>query len=162
MTKLAVQRQTRPLLPELSQIFSGFPAFPNYPTLAGLRPLFDSHLMRVEDELLDDHYEVRAELPGVDPADIDVTLHAGQLTIKAARTAKASDGASGKGHSEFLYGSFTRSVPLPAGAVEDGVTAGYGAGILTVSIPVCTDQPAEKRVEVQSTDSDVAVQPTTE
>ena len=53
MNKPAVQRQSRPLLPELSELFNGFPTFANLPALASLRPL----------------YEVRAELPGVDPTD---------------------------------------------------------------------------------------------
>ena len=62
MTKLAVQRQSRPLLPELSELFSGFAPF------AGLRPFFDNHLIRLEEETKDGRYEVRAELPGLDPA----------------------------------------------------------------------------------------------
>ena len=61
MNKLAVQRQSRPLLPELSQLFTGLPAF------AGLRPFFENHVMRLEDETKEGLYEVRAELPGVDP-----------------------------------------------------------------------------------------------
>jgi len=47
VNKLAVQRQSRPLLPELSELFNGFPTF------AGLRPLFDGNLIRVEDETKD-------------------------------------------------------------------------------------------------------------
>ena len=70
MNKPAVQRQSRPLLPDLSELFNGFSGFPtlaNLPALASLRPLFDSHLLRLEDEMKEGVYEVRAELPGVDP-----------------------------------------------------------------------------------------------
>ena len=75
MNKSAVQRQSRPLLPELSELFNGFPTFANLPALAGLRPFFDSHLLRLEDEMKEGLYEVRAELPGVDPTDgIEVTV----------------------------------------------------------------------------------------
>jgi len=49
------------LLPELSELFNGFPTF------ASLRPLFDSRLLKLEDEMKEGVYEVRAELPGVDP-----------------------------------------------------------------------------------------------
>ena len=63
----AVQRQSRPLLPELSELFNGFPTFANLPALASLRPLFDSHLLRLEDEMKEGVYEVRAELPGSTP-----------------------------------------------------------------------------------------------
>ena len=148
MNKPAVQRQSRPLLPELSELFNGFPAFANLPALASLRPLFDSHLLRLEDEMKEGVYEVRAELPGVDPTDdIEVTVRDGQLTIKAERTQTSES----NGHSEFSYGSFVRTVPLPAGADEDDINATYDRGILTVSVPLSEDHPTEKRVEVVET-----------
>jgi HSP20 family protein len=142
VNKPAVQRQSRPLLPELSELFNGFPMF------ASLRPLFDSRLMRLEDEMKEGVYEVRAELPGVDPTDdIEVTVRDGQLTIKAERT-QASES---NGHSEFSYGSFVRTVALPEGADEDEIHATYDRGILTVSVPLSEDHPTEKHVEVIET-----------
>jgi len=73
MSTLPVKRQQHFLFPEFSDLFAAFPS------LAGLRPAFDTRLMRLEDEIKDGHYEVRAEIPGVDPAkDIDITVHAGQ------------------------------------------------------------------------------------
>ena len=142
MNKPAVQRQSRSLLPELSDLFSAFPTFAN------LRPLFDNRLLRLEDEHKDGVYEVRAELPGVDPTDdIEVTVQDGRLTIKAERTQSSEC----NGHSEFSYGSFIRTVPLPAGADEDGINATYDRGILTVSVPLSNDNPSEKRVEVIET-----------
>jgi HSP20 family molecular chaperone IbpA len=146
MNKLAVQRQTRSLIPELSEIFTGFPTFAGIPAFAGLRPIFDNHLLRLEEGMKDGRYEIRAELPGVDPAnDVSVTVRDGQLTIKAERTQKSES----SGRSEFAYGSFVRTVALPIGANEDEITATYDKGILTVSVPVSEDEPAEKRVEVQ-------------
>ena len=148
MNKLAVQRQSRPLLPELSELFNGFSGFPTSPAFAGLRPFFDGHLLRLEDEMKDGLYEVRAELPGVDPTDdIEVTVRDGQLTIKAERTQTSES----NGHSEFSYGSFVRTVSLPAGADEDDINATYDRGILTVSVPLAEDHPTEKRVEVVET-----------
>jgi len=142
VNKPAVQRQSRPLLPELSELFNGFPTF------ASLRPLFDSRLLKLEDEMKEGVYEVRAELPGVDPTDdIEVTVRDGQLTIKAERTQTSES----NGHSECSYGSFVRSVALPAGADEDEIHATYDSGILTVSVPLSEDQPSEKRVEVIET-----------
>ena len=84
MNKLAVQRQSRPLLPELSELLNGFPTFASLPSIAGLRPFFDNHLMRIEDETHEGLYQIRAEIPGVDPIeDIEVTVRDGRLTIKA-------------------------------------------------------------------------------
>jgi len=151
VNKPAVQRQSRPLLPELSELFSGFTGFPtiaNLPAFASLRPFFDNHVLRLEDEMKEGLYEVRAELPGVDPLDsIEVTVRDGRLTIKAERTQTSES----NGHSEFSYGEFVRTVPLPAGADEDDINATYDRGILTVSVPLAEDHPTEKRVEVVET-----------
>ena len=148
MNKPAVQRQSRPLLPELSELFNGFATFANLPAFASLRPFFDNHVLRLEDEMKEGLYEVRAELPGVDPLDsIEVTVRDGRLTIKAERTQTSES----NGHSEFSYGEFVRTVPLPAGADEDDINATYDRGILTVSVPLSEDHPTEKRVEIVET-----------
>ena len=79
MSKLAVQNRPRSIFPELSEFFEGFPSW------AHLRPAFGTHVIRVEDELKDGSYELRAEIPGVDPAkDVDITVRDGVLTIKAS------------------------------------------------------------------------------
>ncbi len=141
MSKLPAQQRPRSFFPELSELFEGFPSW------AALRPAFGNHIIRVEDEMTDDSYEVRAEIPGVDPAkDVEITVRDGQLTIKAERTEKKES----DGRSEFSYGSFTRSVTLPRGADEDAITATYDKGILIVSVPVAADKAAEKHVEVKS------------
>ena len=105
--------------------------------------------MRLEDEVKDGRYEVRAEIPGVDPAkDIDITVRDGQLTIKAERSEKKEF----NGRSEFSYGSFVRTVSLPAGADEDNIDASYDKGILIVSVAISEPKPTERRVQVQSAD----------
>jgi len=136
------RRQQRSLFPELADLFAGFPSFAN------VRPVFDARLMRLEDELTKDgRYEVRAEIPGVDPAkDVDITVHDGRLTIKAERTEKSESG----GRSEFSYGSFERTVTLPQGADEDDIKATYDKGILTVSVGVSEPKKTEKKIEIES------------
>jgi HSP20 family protein len=107
--------------------------------------MFDTKLMRLEDEMTNGRYEVRAEIPGIDPAkDVEVTVRDGQLTIKAERSEKKEF----DGRSEFSYGSFVRTVSLPAGANEDDIKATYDKGILTVSVAVSEPTSAEKRVQV--------------
>ena len=141
MSKLPAQQRPRSFFPELSELLEGFPSW------ATLRPAFGNRVIRVEDEMSDGNYEVRAEIPGVDPAkDVDITVRDGLLTIKAERTEKKES----DGRSEFSYGSFARSVTLPRGADEDAITATYDKGILTVSVPLGADKAAEKHVEVKS------------
>lgn len=67
------------------------------------------------------------------------------MTIKAERSEKKES----KGRSEFSYGSFVRTVPLPPGADENDIKASYDKGILTVSVAVPKAAPAEKRIPVQ-------------
>jgi len=141
MSKLPQQRRPRSFLPELSDLFEGFPSW------ASLHPAFGSHIIRVEDEMKEGSYEIRAELPGVDPAkDVDITVRDGLLTIKAERTEKKES----NGRSEFSYGSFIRSITLPRGADEDDIKASYDKGILTVSVPIAEKEPAAKKVTVNT------------
>src|ERR1700750_424977 len=96
MSTLSPQRRQRPLFPEIADLLAGLPSW------AHLRPGFEGNIMRLEDEMKDGTYEVRAELPGIDPAkDVDITVGDGRLTIKAERTEKKES----NGRSEFSYGS---------------------------------------------------------
>jgi HSP20 family protein len=112
-----------------------------------LRPYL-AQPIRVEDYLADDHYMVRAELAGIDPEkDVEVTVGAGYLTIRAER----HDKTEGKHRSEFRYGAFTRSLPLPANANEDDVKATCHDGILTVSVGLRTEKKEPvKKIEVKA------------
>lgn len=145
MNKLPAPHR-RSVFPELADLFEGFPSWAP-PSWATLRPAVAGHLIRVEDEMKEGNYVLRAEIPGVDPAkDVDITVRDGVLTIKSERTEKKES----NGRSEFSYGSFSRSVTLPAGVNEDGIKASYDKGILTVSVPLAEVQSAEKRVVIES------------
>jgi HSP20 family protein len=110
-----------------------------------LRPYMGQPI-KVEEFVEGDHYMIRAELAGIDPAkDVEVTVGSGCLTIHAERT----DKTEGKHRSEFRYGSFTRSLMLPANADEDAVTASYHDGILAISVGLKTDKKeSAKKIEV--------------
>lgn len=97
---------------------------------------------RVEDYTDDGNYVVRAELPGLDPdKDVEVTAEPGMLTIHAERHEESRQDR----HSEFRYGSLTRSVSLPEGVDPDNITASYDQGILRVSVPVPREAPQSAR-----------------
>ena len=125
MTTTPVIRQSH-FLPDLPDWFEAFMPTP-------LRQLPVVHGIRIEDFEEDGRYVIKAELPGIDPEkDLEVTVGDGMLYLRAERGESAGD----KRHAEFRYGSFTRSVKLPVGAKETDITADYGDGILTVTIPV--------------------------
>ena len=144
MADLPVRRHARSWLPDWSDFWSDL--WTGFPSLAA-RP---GNLIRLEDETHDGHYLLRAELPGIDPAkDVDITVCNGELTIKAERQEKKET----NGRSEFSYGSFTRSVTLPAGADAENIKATYDKGILTVDVTLpepAAKAAAEKHIKVKS------------
>jgi HSP20 family protein len=130
-------RRERPMFADLMDWFeSEFPALPI------MRPFTGGQLVRVEDFIDQGQYVVRAELPGIDPeSDVDITVDDGVLTIKAERREEKKEG----GRSEFRYGSFSRSVTLPAGADKENVAATYKDGILEVRTPLKEERKPEAK-----------------
>jgi HSP20 family protein len=103
----------------------------------------------VEELLRDNHYLIRAELPGLDPAkDIEVTVDGRTLTIHAERWQQDDEPR----RTEFRYGPATRSVRLPARVDAQDITARYRKGILEVSIPMPTPKPEGTRIPVENAD----------
>ena len=112
-----------------------------WPSLTAARSVFGTHLIRVEDKMEDDHYVIRAELPGINPDnDVKITVDDHTLVIDAERSEEKAD----KTHTEFQYGSFHRAMSLPAGVKPDDVTATYTDGILTVTIGITQTAPAHQ------------------
>ena len=111
-----------------------------------LRPYL-AQPIRVEEYVEGDHYMIRAELAGIDPEkDVEVTVGAGYLTIRAER----HDKTEGKHRTEFRYGAFSRSLPLPGNANPDDVKATYDHGILTIAVGLKVEKKEEaKKIEVK-------------
>ena len=111
---------------------------------------WDSPWPRVEEYRDGETIVVRAELPGMDPdQDVDVSISNGVLSIKVER-AEDMERKEKRGYrSEFRYGSFSRTIPLPSGCREDEVRASYRDGVLEIRIP-CTDegQAASSKVRI--------------
>ncbi|HUO39016.1 MAG TPA: Hsp20/alpha crystallin family protein [Mycobacterium sp.] len=127
-----------------ADVFDWFSGWPFWGRIGGT---VDSQVMPLEDEMIDGRYEIRAQIPGVDPVrDIEITVHGGFLTIRAERAEKAES----KRRSEFPYGSFARTVPLPAGADDDDIKATYDKGILTVSVGMSQPNPVQRHIEVHA------------
>ncbi|MEU9859841.1 Hsp20/alpha crystallin family protein [Streptomyces sp. NPDC047971] len=122
-----------------------------FPGLPGWRPATAAHSIPIETTSGDGVYVLRAELPGVDPTDdIGVTVDGNLLTV----TAEHREGTEDREHSEFRYGSFRRTVRLPATIPADDVDAGYADGILTIRIPMPDEETGTARsIPVKRSDS---------
>jgi len=136
---IAARRNPKTVIPDLVDWFEE-------PFLT-LKPYL-GQAIRIEDYTEDGHYVVRAEIAGVDPEKgLEVAVGGGYLTIHAVRSSRTET----QHRSEFRYGSFSRTVELPAGADAEDVTAEYANGVLTVKVGVKGEQhQAMKKIEVTS------------
>jgi HSP20 family protein len=82
-----------------------------------------------------DTITVRAELPGVDPKDLGVSLEGDLLTIKGEKEHKKEDKDERQHRVERSWGAFMRSVRLPAPVDGSKVTAAFKHGVVTVTLP---------------------------
>jgi HSP20 family protein len=93
---------------------------------------------------------IRAELPGIDPKELDVSVTGNQVVISGEKKETQETKEKGFYHSEARYGSFRRAIPLPEGADSEKVDAQYAQGVLTLTIAK-TPAAAAKRIEIKST-----------
>jgi HSP20 family protein len=111
--------------------------------------LFDEQLIRVEEHVENGVLTIRAEVPGIDPEkDAEITIGDGVLRFRVERRQEETSEGRGRYRSEFRYGSFSRSVPLPADTNPESVTASYRDGILEVRVPVPEGEPERVTVPV--------------
>ena len=92
---------------------------------------------------------VRAEIPGIDPKELDIAVVGDTLTIRGEK----KDETREKGHNyhrvERRYGSFTRSLTLPAPVDAEKVTAKAHAGVLKIRLPKKEEAKA-RRIEIKT------------
>lgn len=96
--------------------------------------------------------QVRAELPGMDEKDIDVTLSDSTLTISGEKKQEREQGDEDSGYylAERRYGAFRRTLPLPDGIDRDQVSAAFRKGVLTIHLPRTPEaRESTRKVEVK-------------
>ena len=81
------------------------------------------------------NYIVQAEIPGIDPKDVDISIVGDRLTIRGER--KSSREVKDEEYllNELYYGAFERTTTLPEGVRTDNVHASYKNGVLEVILP---------------------------
>jgi len=78
---------------------------------------------------------LRADVPGVSPADVDVSMDAGVLTVSGNRNSEERGEDTDVRRTERAMGRFSRRFTLPETTDADGITAKISNGILEVIIP---------------------------
>ena len=96
----------------------------------------------------EDEFEVKASIPGMKAEEIDVTLRDNVLTI-TGETKHEEERKEERYHlREMRYGTFSRSVKLPAPVKEETVEATYDNGVLTLHLPKA-EESKPKRIAVR-------------
>jgi HSP20 family protein len=94
-------------------------------------------------------YNVRAELPGLEPKDVKVDMENDALVIQGERRFEQEENEGGMQRTERQYGLFYRSIPLPEGAKMEQAKAKFHNGVLEVTIPVPEQQNNRRSIPVE-------------
>jgi HSP20 family protein len=96
-----------------------------------------------------DSFVVRADLPGIEPKDIQITAEKGVLTVTGERKLERPDDQKSISRLERVEGRFLRRFTLPENVKTDDIRARHLNGVLEVTIPKVA-APEPKRVSVET------------
>lgn len=96
-----------------------------------------------------DNFTLYVELPGVSPDDVNITLEDSVLTIAGERSTRDEVARAQFRRVERAHGRFHRSVRLPDRVVADGISARYGDGVLTITVPKA-EEARPRRVAIEA------------
>lgn len=109
----------------MERFFGENAKFPTAPTWAP----------RVDVEETDKEIVVKADLPGVDPKNVEITVENGVLTVRGEKKEEKREGDKNYHRLERFAGSFYRAIQLPPSADAEKVSATSANGVVTVAIP---------------------------
>ena len=99
------------------------------------------------------------DLPGLTREQISLEVEENSLTVSATRDREVPVDRDRFARFERRYGTFTRTVGLPAGVAEDAIKATYVNGVLEITVPK-PEQPQPKRIEIADSPAEEAAPPT--
>jgi HSP20 family protein len=93
-------------------------------------------------------FELKLDLPGLTPKDIDVQVHGNTVTVSGHRREEKEEKEKSFHRLERYSGAFSRTFSLPCEVNESEVAAEYAHGVLTVKLPKC-EKATPKKVSVK-------------
>ena len=100
----------------------------------GSEPSSGTWSLRMDVAETDDAITVKADIPGVDPKAVDITVDDGVLSLKGERTSETEDHGENYHRSERFHGTFSRSVKLPSTVDLENILAEAKDGVLTITL----------------------------
>ncbi len=98
-------------------------------------------------------YVVRAEMPGIDPNNLNISVKNGVLDLKGEKKEEKESGEKGDYWTERRYGAFHRRIPLDQEIKEDEVKATYKEGILRIELPKAEEAAGSKSIPIKTEQS---------
>ncbi len=109
----------------------------------------DASKLPIESYVKNGNVVVRADVPGLDPKDIEVSVLGNVLMIKGERKEEQEVKKENYFRREVSYGAFERRVTLPEGAQTDKIKATFKNGVVEVMMPIAKEATA-KKVPIES------------
>jgi HSP20 family protein len=131
-------REINSLQQEMNRLFSSFFDTPGGGSAGASARRWIPAMDLVE---TDEHFVLRADLPGLSEGDVDLSLEQNVLTLSGERKSEHEEQSEGYYRVERASGAFSRSLTLPEGVDGDAITARFDKGVLEVRIP----KPAEAK-----------------
>lgn len=95
-------------------------------------------------------YVVRAEIPGMDPKDIDISLSDSMLTIRGEKKQEREEKEADYHLVERSYGAFTRSIQIPKPVQSEKIAASHKNGVLKIVLPK-SEEAKKKEIKIKVT-----------
>ncbi len=137
---------------EVDRLFDSF--LGGVPALATLRQAFPAAqgvTPTLDVKETDKEVVVKADLPGIDEKDINLTIHDGVLSLRGEKKSERNDERENYHIMERSYGSFQRAIRLPETVNEDQAEARFEKGVLTVRLPKRPEMVKEqKKIQIKS------------
>lgn len=134
---------------ELDDLFQNFFSDWSLEPVNGLKRLEEFRPSINIDET-EKEYLIRAELPGVDEKDVELTVSKDAITIKGEKKEENKEEKKNRHYYECNYGSFSRTIPLPEGVDTSKTDAKYKKGVLKITLPKAPESKDVKKLSIQS------------
>jgi len=111
----------------------------------------DGFIPRMDVAETDKEIALTAELAGIDEKDVDIQLQDDMLTIRGEKKVERDEKNQQYRLTERSYGTFSRSIALPAEVQQDKIEASFRKGVLTVRLPKApVEESKAKKIEIKS------------
>src|SRR5919205_1392429 len=95
----------------------------------------------------EDHFVLKADLPGLSESDVNIEVQDGTLTLSGERKAEHEQRQKGWYRVERSFGRFSRSLTLPEGVHAEAISANFDKGVLEIRIPK-PEQRKPRKIEI--------------